>query len=442
MTAKKWLLIAAVAVVAVVIWMLAQQYVLPTFVPDDEPVAGYAIATEFKNRPECPDSVDSAFVLPGPITNIPEFHDCQRFQFKKTKNAVPWSYGSLYAIWVRYRIDTIVFPRVITAPNKGESTGIKTGGNPAANLSTTTVVPPSTAYGVPVALIYSYGSKYHPLKIEPGFNCLYLYHPRSGTPEWGAKMVSVTDQSECDKNINPESTTNGNLEAHGTSVSTFTQSDYPPVARWDRDPVTGHQYAGVRCESAWCEIGETGFHPSASYPPLSTSPAQGERVFAIKGWYDEQYLAVQNTAGLTPGSVMGTAYPDSALGHRKQADFLKTWRAAAHIVLHSASDAYQSKLNLEPGAVPEPADSLNLCYGTKRDCVPQGSESSVQCQDNGQQTYWAKIVSTVTKTTRYKCVTYRAHFGVNMPATVRWRWLYNDETNWVRCPDGCCQVHP
>jgi hypothetical protein len=25
---------------------------------------------------------------------------------------------------------------------------------------------------------------------------------------------------------------------------------------------------------------------------------------------------------------------------------------------------------------------------------------------------------------------------------VRWRWLLNDETLWVRCSFGCCTVEP
>jgi hypothetical protein len=32
------------------------------------------------------------------------------------------------------------------------------------------------------------------------------------------------------------------------------------------------------------------------------------------------------------------------------------------------------------------------------------------------------------------------HPGFPIPGTLRWRWLADDETIWVRCDDGCCQV--
>jgi hypothetical protein len=28
-----------------------------------------------------------------------------------------------------------------------------------------------------------------------------------------------------------------------------------------------------------------------------------------------------------------------------------------------------------------------------------------------------------------------------IPAVVRWRWKPNDETMWVACPAGCCEVY-
>jgi|GEM_PF-609629 len=443
-----WLLVAATVLVLGALAYLIYEMVHPKFTPDDEQVSGFVVDPALRDRPECPDSIDSTFVLTGPITNIPEFHDCQRFIYKKTQGATDWSYGAYYAIWIRNRIDTIKFPSPLAlnsgttnVPNTAD-TGPKVadsvkGGGQITPPAQTTVPKSVGAYGVPVALIYSYGSKYHPLSIEPGFNCLYLYHPKTNPSGWSSKMVPVQYQYQCDTNRDPEDLPGGVLEVRRIANLEYGDKDYPAVARWDRDPISGHQYAGLRCELAWCEVGDAGFKSSSPY----SATAGGQRVWGIKGWYDEQYLAVNVNNALVPGLVMGTAYPDSDLWKRSKTDFMKHWLPAAHIVLHSSSDAYFGKVEFGPGSVPDPSNVISLCYGVESDCIPANWLDKVKCGDQGNPTYWAMFSPVARTDTLYRCVKYRDHMGIGMPATVRWRWEANDETNWVRCPDGCCQVH-
>src|SRR2546428_384861 len=98
--------------------------------------------------------------LSGPVTKIPEFHDCQRFIQHVNR------YDSVYAIFAAFRLESLP-ARLKGARDSAESDG--------------------KAYRtVPVATIYSYGGEYDPLGIKPGFNCLFLY--RKGA-QWGAKMI-------------------------------------------------------------------------------------------------------------------------------------------------------------------------------------------------------------------------------------------------------------
>ena len=66
-----------------------------------------------RNHPECPHDWDShnqppgyitggRFALPGPITNVPEFHDCQKLIVVSGTDKV---YGELAAVFVRYQIE-------------------------------------------------------------------------------------------------------------------------------------------------------------------------------------------------------------------------------------------------------------------------------------------------------------------------------------------------
>src|SRR5574341_1766586 len=411
-------------------------------------------------RPECPYHVDTNYTLPGPITNVPEFHDCQRFIVKKgffrTK-----VFGALYAIWVREKLDSVVFP---LATLTGPPTSLGCSGPPThiyVHDSSGLCVPAESAganiqssltfeaTGVAVALVYSYGGRYHPLGIEPAFNCLYLYHPGADTTVWQAKMVPVQKEADCFANVNPAAVTGKLLYVRPFIPQGYAAQDYPPVGRWDRDSTTGRYYAGLRCRAAWCEIGPEGFHPSNGYT-VASATALLRRTFEIKGWYDEQYLAVPSGNDVVPGPVKGTAFPDPALDALKLSDYdATTWIPVAYTVLHGGPGPYKDKLNFEAGAVPGVMNTVQFCHGDKDDlvkskerCLPEAWRSKLTCGPaTGEGEWWAMITSAAQKDTVYRCVTFRGHPGIVMPGTVRWRWLASDETIWVRCTEGCCQVN-
>ena len=329
--------------------------------------------------------------LAGPISNVPEFHDCQEFIRGD-------GYLRLYAIFARFGLERL-----------------------ADSLDTLPYTPSKQALAA--AEIYSDGEHYAPLGVEPYFNCLYVYRVLK---DWRAAVVPKgTHEDACLTHLVDPATHGTQLEVHRSTPSADLAA-YPQVARWDWDQQSGWQYVGIMCGAGWCDVGPKGF---------TSSPA----VYGIKGWYDEQRLAtVASSGGLQPGSAHGIIIPDPALGHLNNAtDFHQSsgspWVHVANVLL-TGSSPYSSKLRLQPGW-----NKIYLCYGSAAACgVPPQAQT---CSPGGM--WWALIKPPhwwQSKT--YRCVTQRLHSGIVIPATVRWRWLTNDETGWIRCvQNGCCQVN-
>lgn len=93
-------------------------------------------------------------------------------------------------------------------------------------------------------------------------------------------------------------------------------------------------------------------------------------------------------------------------------------------------------------------NAMAFCVGTKAACgVPMQVR---QCASTPEM--WAKVTSPTPlasgANTTYLCVRYRPTSTMpgiagnyRIPAVVRWRWKPNDETMWVACPAGCCEVY-
>lgn len=277
---------------------------------------------------------DGDIPLSGPITNIPEFHDCQRFLSDDGSQ-----FDSLFAIFASFTLDatmqTLQWRNVAVwaagpaavvsvnsatglvhaeAPGSATITAVDELGNALGPFSVTVTGPPSPGGGliapsmplgngappalmapgqerqavlqmgaptrtpiVAAATIYSYGPGYAPLGIGPNFNCLYLYFSETGALR--AKMVPVNTlpeyQHACLTAVDPN-LAQGKELAVARSVATLRKGDnaiemYPSVARWDADPETGKHHIGIRCLKAWCEIGEPTGAVFAPPPAYSVS---------------------------------------------------------------------------------------------------------------------------------------------------------------------------
>jgi hypothetical protein len=365
--------------------------------------------------------------LPKINTDVPEFHDCQKFVIHKKTGK---RYSSLFAIFARDSLDSLA----------QRFNAIKPGDSVLTQADTSRAV---TA-GAPLAVaeVLAVDSAYHPLGILAGFNCLFLYGDLSTASGLAAKMVPVGgSEQQCATITNPMPLTGTILEVYRTP---FAAAYVPPVARWDWDSVHNQQHIGLACGSGWCDIGANGFDPSDAH--ANTIASAGDQVYAVKGWYDEQRLAFPGvgTGPLSVGTVVGsfTPLPDlgSDTGDPSASRYNHAWvQVATGAVEDSGSTVYFKKLNFEPTTPVHSTVKVSLCFGGRADCIPSTVTKGPNCT-NPTNNWWARVTSERKNETHYFCVTRRDHPGVNVPGVVRWRWAVKDETMWIRCLEGCCEV--
>ena len=364
--------------------------------------------------------------IAGATTLVPEFNDCQRFRQKSGD-----AYGPLIGIFARESLSYHISRMLDSARANAQIRAVSIG------------------------LIYDWDSPYPALDIASGFNCLYMW-AENGSLKRKAAMVPVAADSVCRKDLAvtdiPASTPP--LEVfprRPDPIFTAANHDYPDVARWDWDEVLNTEYIGIGCQDSWCEIAKPPLHESRKHDDLAATSPHGRRVFQIKGWYDEQLLAVSTTPGgslLKASTVTGTIFPGPELGSLPESAYQKKWvDTAATTLLTGHLANYVSKLNFEepPLVGGHQFNVIALCEGSRADCGVPLTVPPKTCSKPGDPWYgddwWARITST-KGAVAYRCVIRRKHPELNkiIPGLVRWRWSLDDEVTWIACPDGCCEV--
>jgi hypothetical protein len=402
-------------------------------------------------RPECPENgewsrifvSDTSTTLYGKvpggelagsegITDIVEFHDCQQF-IVPAKEQGKYRYSSLFAIFARLRLD-----------------------RPYQSPDSTTPFDPATM-GMPMATIFSYDSEYTQLGIKPGFNCLYFFRTSDTVPSgWEALVLPVPEnQQRCARPLSSRMAPGGKLLTVSPAVEPKPGSDTPPpVARWDWDATNHTEYIGIRCGDVWCEV-----HPDVGSGPgfVSSVPIRSLDSHS-KGWYDEQILAVAgNPKGRPPevSNIIGTLIPADNLGNddvpQASSRYVNGWINVARVAIRGNSGGYTSKLNLIEAGEVQADNIVALCYVSppkpnKCDGVdPMG----IGCKSDGWYGMVTHSNGTAAPVKAFFCVTRRDHdpYGSMrphppIPGIVRWRWALEDETMWIRCLNGCCEVKP
>jgi hypothetical protein len=334
----------------------------------------------------------TGLAVPGPHTDIPEFHDCQRFILGDETDR---KYGALFAIFSAFNLDSVITllgsepvtwsstnPSVVSVLSPGLISGISAGtatiratstvdasriaqvqivvlpalaasGNigtlsisgsaPDApplrvgqQMTLTAAVGPQTTSILAAAEIYTFGPGYDDLGIGPNFTCLYVYYGAAG--DLKAKTVPAADlgpgEQACVGAANPN-TTDGRELSIVQNVQSAVASDYPAVARWGYNRERGRQYMGLKCGMAWCWIGAaaSGFVPAPPATPIPMSVTGEQRVMRIPGWHDSQELAYERAAGgVIPSGIIGTVYPSPDL-EQKTADDFKHFVETGYVAL-------------------------------------------------------------------------------------------------------------
>lgn len=459
---------------ALVAGMMAQrpQTVAPpasAMAPDSVPYCPHEWGPYISGRGDSLLTPDQAS-LPGAFTNIPEFHDCQRFVVAGSDRM---AYHGLFVVWGAWDLEAryiqLAAYRPSVAPSRPTMTvdsvrelrarsypftpRIVSSVGSAPRPSRTTLI----AWGF--TEIYA-EAPYPPLGVAEGFNCAYFYFAGDVLE---AKMVNYgSAEKDCSAPVNPGTLPGTVLEVQRTQHPAHPDSeDYPPVARWDWDAKNKIHYFGVKCGNAWCEVGPGSFQPSVlptaptSLPSDVPLPSNWHRVFHIKGWFDEQQM---DSVGVfnprAPHTVRAAMFPDPNLIRLSKESFRDTWRTTAWVRLDPPRVGYEHKLNLLPVASGPEArmNRMQLCWGSWMSCVGSvkgmwllfnnvcSSPDPMEITEDHER-WWAKITSS-SGVSRYRCVRRRDHWGVHKErtGTARWHWLPDDPNGWQDCDAGCCET--
>lgn len=424
---KAWPWIVTAVAIVVLIWCLwDKEYGEDEKAGEDEPmVVPWVRLTECPHYWSRVSTVvgDTVVPLSGVTRDVPEYHDCQRLV---AQNGT--SYGALAAVFASARIDRLLEDQAARTADYG------------------------TPMAVAAATILAIDQPHGDLGIGKGGNCLYLW--RIGTT-WDARMVPVPDAgASCLIPLDISSTTGTDLDV--IELPGAGPPLHPAVARWERSTERG-QYVGIRCGQRWCGIGRPGFAPApdvtpavdaaldgwlAALPGEALSPVRGADLVAlakVRGWMDDQLLSPA-AGGAAPSPLWAAVMPHPRLDAMVPGAF-SNWRVAAFVWIpdQGASAAatlaqYKTKYNFGSGW-----NAIALC--DRPSCMPTGVTAPT-CVNlpTGEQRWYATIQPQAGGTPRVFCVRRRPHYAGHVIGTARWRWVRNDETVWMRCIEGCCEL--
>ncbi len=278
------------------------------------------------------------------------------------------------------------------------------------------------AAGMLVAIIYvetSPGplpSPYGELHLARGLNCV---HAVFQAPNWTGYITPTTPTgpnglSECPRSY-PQNTTTQLAVSPRPGFGPYpTPAEVPPVTRlteWQID----HYAIGFRCGARWCEMGSPGFTYRA--PAAEAGALTKERV--IKGWHDEQRLAVVGPGGtLVPSDLVAKATPVANLQGFSAADFDAEKRVGT-LWFAGPVDPVKHKKYFGVGF----RQGENKVFA--RRLSPTSWQTRIEFAGGGERTF-------VTKR--------EPHPDISVPGTMRWYWNDTDEGLWYRCGGACCEV--
>lgn len=356
----------------------------------------------------CPNENEKRLLSEEPVTSavqrIHEYHDCQRL----IQNH---QYGALAGVFAHANVD------------KFQSWKDFVDGRLAA-------------------IVVSFVTKgqempYESLGLTGGVNCLVIR--ATGYDEWQAEIINQPfpvlspagpHYGDCADTLRWQDVRTKGVHAltvrvqHGVDMHGLPIA--PPVARWDWDPVHQLNYIGVKCDSlTWCEIGPPGFAVSeAQLLPHTNRPI-------FKGYYDEQFLA--DSGGQTVSSVYGRIMPGEDTRD-------------VHTMHHGTPRWYHASTVVFSERGPAPShtfDKYSQWYSTTsagigpRRMIDSSALRLFPLPGSPLSGYRGRLNSLTLPDAQ---IVYHYHGGLIHVATVRWRWLYHDESTWSYCdPAGCCE---
>lgn len=268
-----------------------------------------------------------------------------------------------------------------------------------------------TSYFEPDGTPLELGGQYASLHLGPGLNCVWLsYDPQAPNP-WNASITHpVKPGSECSA-----SQTGVDLDvARSTGLR---PTDYPAVARFTEEHVTGSPLLGFRCLDGWCDVGTK----DAAAPSLrvreSAAVSLGGREGRVSGWHDEQRLSAWVDGALVRTEVRATLVPVPGLQQRSAARYEGEWLQVATIIVSGTGlqDTKYAAWGLRLGA-----NKLWL-----RDRAGDW-QMKVAASASDAGVPWSGSVER------------GIHRDAPVPGTARFRFNSYDEGIWIPCGNACC----
>lgn len=281
-------------------------------------------------------------------------------------------------------------------------------------------------------------TSYTNLHLHAGMNCVWLYvdPPSDGITSPGylanlhytARVSRPAANGTCDRsaqmNILPVTAVRNNRFLDG--------NDYPPVARFDTDD-RGRPVLAIRCLNAFCEIG-VGGEPNvrtpdrlprpdvnrAQWDPLRGASVEQARRQVVKGWHDEQTLAVRGADFIWRASdVRATIRPDPVAAQYDSADFHDNWRRVATI-----------QINRDV-----PTSSKYFGWGLRR------GDNDIEFKYDATVRKWqARLVRSGSQPIVWSVMKRTVHHDVTVPPIARFRWTGADDGVWAPCGNACCKA--
>jgi hypothetical protein len=270
--------------------------------------------------------------------------------------------------------------------------------------------------------------EYRWLHLHGGFNCLFLYHDHSQTaPHWRAAMVRPKVDYDCGTVTITDQDTLSVLDEQPFPKA----DDYPPVTRFMESTET-RTFIGVRCGDRWCAVGAKWPYPLKSSLDGVSGVGKSAR-WHVKGWFDEQHLAVADASNHMRPQQLGVIIPSDSLSLFDSTAYATDWKLVAAVYF---PDAPAGKYG----------DKSAAGYGWTQGFNKVWLRSNVVQRPTAKDTViWTTVFGEDPKTAVHiKQVVQTDHSkeGLPVPWTARWRWVAGDEQMWVACLAGCCMVKP
>jgi len=280
-------------------------------------------------------------------------------------------------------------------------------------------------------------ASYSRLQLQTGLNCVYLYvdPPPAGAtvPNYLAHLhytarVALATGGTCDRKAAAAVPTP--LSVVPVKSKRFSRDeDVPAVARFDTD-VSGSPIMSFRCLNAFCEIGVAAEKyvrtpDNLNRPNQSEAawdpPFGGDRKMIVKGWHDEQHLAVLGPDyNWHSSDVKALIEPDPKAAEYDSADFHDQWKTVGVIQIDA----------------PLPATSKYYKWGLRQ------GRNKLEFRYNSKKPVWEAHI--VQPKTGVVVDWYRnertPHFDMTVPAITRFRWTEADDGVWAPCGNACCKA--